>query len=238
MNVCVVSGFVQLPSHPRKVEEYQALGAKLMKALNEVGADNIFAFPAYEECWLAKFLTSREKAGYPLPMHSRGDNPQKNTMPFHVVQHQKTEWLANAAQLEKDTDTFVWMDYGIMHQPGVTAAVIQEFLPKIVKDDFAIPGCWDQYYRTIQAVNWRFCGSLIIVPRQFCHDFDVAVKMVTKERIRTTGHVTWEVNDWARVEHSTPLPIRWYKGDHNEQQFTGYNPADAVVSNSRKVRHR
>ena len=219
--VCIVTGFTPIPDHPRSELEYHAWGSRFTEVAGE--HSRVFYDTPLKNCWLQNWLDTRsDKHDFIV---SRGDNPNKNTIAYHAVQHQKTEWLKLATMADDNADTFVWMDYGIFHQPGVTAAVISDFLKRVRPNDFAIPGCWNPKdgVRLDQSMpNWRFCGSLAIVPRQYVVEFDALVKMTTKARVRFLNHLTWEVNDWADVELMKKLPIRWYEADHNEKQFTNY----------------
>lgn len=212
----VVTGFVPIENHPRPMEEYSALGDQLrginapLKAFYNIVAD----------CWLFKEIAKL----HAIPTHSVGDNPAKNSLQYHIVNHQKTEWLGAASLLDKEADVFVWVDYGIMHVPGVTPAVINSFLEKVKKDDLAIPGCWGRDIPLDDSVvNWRFCGGLLVVPRPMLMRFDREFKDRTMRNVRLKMNVTWEVNDFARMEKYGSVPIRWYQADHNETMFTGYS---------------
>ena len=214
--VRIVTGFTPIPGHPRKEEEYHRL-AKQFHTVH--GALRTHYETPLSDCWLQQWLGKYR----PVPfLVSRGDNPEKNTEAYHVVQHQKAEWLKLATMADDDAETFIWLDYGIFHQ-GVTATVISDFLKRVRLNDFALPGCAG-YSREWPdtSPNWRFLGSLMIVPRQHISAFDALVKLVTKERIRINNRLSWEVNDWARVEALSKLPIRHYEADHNETQFTNY----------------
>jgi len=214
--VRVVTGFVSIPGHPRPEEEYH----QLAHGFGELAVPPIIYITQLHDCWLQQWL---DKSRPPNLLVSRGDNPAKNTESYHIVQHQKTEWLKLATMADDDAETFIWMDYGIFHQPGVTAAVISEFLKRVRPNDFAIPGCWSlQHPCNLDSPSWRFCGSLIIIPRQYVSTFDALVKLVTKQRVRESGRITFEINDWAEVERMKKLPIRWYGADHNRKQFTNY----------------
>ena len=218
MKVQIVTGYVPIPNHPRSAEVYGELGEKLA----QVRAAPIKSFySSVPECWLYKTLKALEFD----PTHSEGDNPQKNSLAYHIVQHQKTQWLAKAAAKITDADTFVWLDYGIFSLPGVTKEIIEDFIGRVKKNDLAIPGCWDKGPVSDNHPCWRFCGSMLIVPRQWVDQLNFAVKTVCFSHLQLIRNVTWEVNTWAGVERTGKLPIRWYKADHNETMFTNY-PGD------------
>jgi hypothetical protein len=242
INLQVVTGYVPIANHPRTAAEYGELGDKL----RDVKAPLKAFYTQLQACWLKRYIDEQPFKVTPC----EGDNPAKNSLAYHIVNHQKVMWLQEAAA-ESKADTFIWMDYGICHQPGVTADVINEFLGAVAKDDLAIPGCWDGPqildYRDSDPIPdisratdfiddnnpcWRFCGSLMIVPKQFVLPLAIATMKQASETIKRTHRVPWEVNTLARVERRyRVLPIRWYKADHNETQFTNYEaPGDHVSS--------
>ena len=220
--VKVVTGFVQIPNHPRKEEVYVDWGNRLKSAM---GVRPIQAFYYdVKDLWLTQFIERLPPMEPPLKW-AQYDNSAKNSLEYHCVQHQKVEWLATAANLDQDADTFVWLDYGIMHLPGVNGDYLTTFLDKIVKNDFAIPGCWpknemDEW----DCPNWRFCGSMLIVPRKDIDNLAKAFKAVTRMFIRSMKKVSFEVNMLALVEQTHIPNLRWYAADHNATMFTNYEP--------------
>jgi|SRR5665647_236076 len=220
MTIRVVTGYVPIPGHPRTAAEYGALGEPL----------GLMPFPTkafyhkVERCWLYKEVI---KSGKSLT-HSKGDNPKKNSMAYHIVQHQKFEWLGAASLLDMNADTFVWLDYGILHVPGVTVAVIEKFLHEVDANGnggvVSIPGCWPVNYSFYKDdnPNWRFCGGLLVVPRELVKPLALEMRNATLRGIKNTDNITWEINDLARVERKGKIPIRWYQANHNETMFTGY----------------
>lgn len=212
----IITGYVPIPNHPRNAQEYGKLGDKLA-AIRSVPLRAFYG--TVPDCWLFKALKAMDKTNF---THSEGDNPKKNSLAYHIVQHQKIHWMMQEAQRDHDTDTFIWMDYGIFHQPGVDIVEIEKFLQRVKKDDLAIPGCWDIRPVTDASPCWRFCGSLAVVPRQWVLPFSNLIKLSLFTHLKFTQNIPWEVNTWARVEQGNSLPIRWYKADHNETQFTNY----------------
>jgi hypothetical protein len=155
--------------------------------------------------------------------HSQGDNPAKNSMEYHAVQHNKLQWLEQALQYDTEADVFVWLDYGCMRLPGFDSNTLQEFLRRVRKNDLAIPGCWEKRDVVDYYPCWRFCGTALVVPRADVMPLNKAFKAVTRTRVRTMRNVSWEVNDLAVMEllHVGPS-IRWYQADHNASMLTGY----------------
>lgn len=220
--VRVVTAFVPINGHPRPLAEYEALGQKLSGALGL--ADLAVYYDLIHTLWLTQFLEKLPFMEPPLSW-ATGDNPKKNSLEYHCVQHEKFAWLARAANEDQESDTFVWMDYGIMSQPGITGEIVQDFLRKIRKNDFAMPGCWTPTPDPMDAFPcWRFCGSLMIVPRADTHRMLELVQAVTRLYVRSMKKVTWEVNTLARCEPMLQKAgLRWYQADHNATQFTHYD---------------
>lgn len=216
--VKIITGYVPIKDHPRTPKDYGKLGDKLAE-IRSVPIKAFYGMP--HSCWLTKFVWEMG-----ITQHSEGDNPQKNSMLYHAVNHQKVQWLADAAALDPEPDVFVWLDYGIMHVPGVTKEVIEKFLERVGNDpltSISIPGC-PGYEGEIDDSRpwWHFCGGLMVVPRKFCSLFANEFRTTTMQHILRTKNVTWEVNDLARFARLGRVPIRWYAADHNETMFTNY----------------
>jgi hypothetical protein len=215
-----VTGFVPVIGHPRTVAEYGALGEKLM----ELPQGTVHPFyQKVEDCWLSKYISGKGIS----PTWSVGDNGKKNSLKYQIATHQKFAWLSMALAHDPTPDTFVWIDYGIHHVPGVTTEVIKDLLDRIKPKDFAIPGCWAKDDPRCSSVgdmwpNWRFCGGVMVVPREQVVPLFAAVKRAVRSHLDFTNNITWDVNNLARVETGGVLPIRWYQADHNETMFTAY----------------
>lgn len=220
--VKVVTGYVPIAGHPRPVAEYGALGEQLAAAVCPVAPIKAH-YTKLEDCWLWRALEKWTRI-----KHAEGDNAAKNTLAYHCVNHQKTEWLAIEAIDDPEPDVFVWIDYGIFHVPGITVASIMAFLSKVAQvndENIYIPGCWGPDYSVADDMPcWRFCGGVMIVPRSQAPILDKEYKIKTLKNIKRTKMVTWEVNDLARLERYTHLPIKWYQANHNETIFDGFNP--------------
>jgi hypothetical protein len=212
-----VTGYIPIQGHPRTAAEYGELGELFAKI-----SGDFYVQPFYEtigETWLAKTI---QNSGVDVS-HSVADNPKKNTLAYHCVQHQKFGWLVKAAVANPLAEIFVWMDYGIAHVPGVTVDVVNAFMADVRPDDFAIPGCWprDGLMISDHWPCWRFCGGLIVIPKRLVWPVYKGIKKQVETHIKATGNVEWEVNTLARAEPSLP-PIRWYQADHDETMFENY----------------
>lgn len=215
--VKIITAYVPLKDHPRTPEEYGALGENF----RGVTAAPVKAFYMnIVDMWLARFAWEQTNK----VTHSEGDNPKKNTLNYHCVQHQKFSWLGAASLADPEPDVFVWMDYGIFHQPGVTATVINDFVKRVDDKAVYVPGCWPNLPVDDKMPNWRWVGSMISVPRRFLRELDNRFREETRRQIWKTNNVTWEVNDFARMEQNYKLPfLHWYGADHNETQFTNWS---------------
>ncbi len=220
--IAAVTAFVPIPGHPRTADEYYALAVPLLVLGQQMPL--LAIEEELEACWLYQYL--HEVYGKPSRVkHSVSDNPKKNSLAYHIVQAQKTEFLLSAAQASDfGFDTYVWIDYGIMHVPGVTVPVIKEFMKRADGEQtIAIPGCWGpDYTYNDQHPCWRFCGGVIVVPRKYLVAFDAAMKHEYAYALREHDRVSWEVNMLAQVERHHDLPIWWYQADHNASMFTSY----------------
>jgi hypothetical protein len=218
--VKVVTGIVTLPDHTRKRAEYDKLFEKLLGALG----DNVpmLVEQTVQQLWMTPFIEGLSGRGHTVS-HSQGDNPLKNSMEYHAIQHQKFEWLEMAARHNEDADSFLWLDYGIMRLPGFNSEYLTDFLRRVKKNDLAVPGCWEKKEVVDHYPCWRFCGSMFLIPRQDVFPLNQAFKAITRLYVRSMRNVTWEVNDLARMELAHVGPhIRWYPADHNATMLTGY----------------
>jgi hypothetical protein len=219
MNARLVTAYVPIPGYPcRTPKEYGELGEKL----SGVPVRKKAFYNKPNELWLTKYI-----AGLPFkPNISRGDYPEKNTLLYHAVNHQKSTWLVQAADAHPDADWLVWVDYGIFSQPNISNQIICEMFDRVERtNDQAIyaPGCWDKPL-AIEASYpcWRFCGSVIAVPRKLVDAFDYGCRVAARKHISSTKNVCWEINTWAKLEATGKLPFHWYKADHNATQFTSF----------------
>lgn len=221
--VQVVTGYCPILGHPRSAEEYGKLGEKIFIPLVQAGVNVKKYMEPIEACWLHKYVSRFRQP----PQPSVGDNPAKNTLAYHIVQHQKFAWLLKAAIEDPRPDVYVWIDYGIGHLPGVTADVVWDFLERVKDHDdtVAIPGCWpkDPDRIDFRFPCWRFCGGVLVVPRQRVHKLLKTIKTAALKHINLIKNVEWEVNTLARAELLNQLSLRWYQADHNQTMFTGYS---------------
>jgi hypothetical protein len=225
MKARLVTGYIPIIGQPRGVKEYGELGEKL----GGVPVRKKAFYMRVEDTWLAQHVRLLPYR----PSWSAGDNPDKNSLAYHCVQHEKIKWLKQAAIENPDDDIMVWVDYGIFHQPGVCNEAIVRFMQSL--DDRAIyaPGCWGAS-KHVDPNNpcWRFCGSVLAVPSRYVEQLDQEITDQARATVAVTQNVEWEVNTWARAEAKSSLPWCWYKADHNVSQFT-----DAPTMRRGKKKH-
>lgn len=218
--IAPVTAYVPIADHPRPASVYGEQGDKLRDALGDFRP--IEFHETISSLWMTPFI--EKFANRAAVTHSQGDNPAKNSMEYHAIQHNKFEWLERAAEMDKDADTFIWLDYASMLLPGFNKDTLQDFLGRVKKNDLAIPGCWEKKPVNDYYPCWRFCGTMFIVPREDIRPLNKAFKALTRIRVRSMRNVSWEVNDLAHLElmHVGPQ-MRWYAADHNARMLTEYN---------------
>lgn len=216
----VVTGYVEIPEHPRTRDEYLVLGTRLAEA----HAPLMLMEDRLDECWLYKYIDESGKTY----THSISDNPKKNTLAYHIVQAQKSEWLVRALDVLPMfglPDVMVWVDFGIFSVPGITLEILNDFIRRAAfEESIAIPGVWSSEFQyDDKNPCWRFCGGVLVMPRKHAEKFDQEMKQEYKRWMELTGNVSWEVNTMARLENTKPwLPIRHYYADHNSSIFVNY----------------
>jgi hypothetical protein len=218
--IVAVTAFVPIPGHPRPPEEYHRLAAPLRAMSSEIPL--LAAVVDLDQCWLYQYL---DEGHVDEVEHPVSDNPRKNSLAYHIVQAQKTDFMMSAAAAcGIEPDVYVWIDYGILHVPGVTTDIIRDFLKRAENEQaIAIPGCWGpDYDYDDDHPCWRFCGGVMVVPRQYLAEFDLAMKEEYIYWLQRFHRISWEVNTLARVERRTNLPIWWYQADHDATMFTNY----------------
>ena len=222
---CLVTGYVRLDLANRCHDRYADLGRQLtalhrptVAFLDGLEADSeATVLPAsLDRCWLWQHArNARTPPG----------NPAKDTAAYHSVQHQKSAWLAEASN-RTDAQVLVWIDYGILHVPGVTLQLIGQFLQRAgTASRITLPSIWPLAVDTPVDSSrpcWFVAGGVVIVPRHMAHTWHVMVEDEALTHLRKTGQVTWEVNTWARVIQQHPSMFAVYSADHNATLFSGF----------------
>ena len=179
-----------------------------------------------DDCWARRLL--EENPGLlpsdENPPADRYATPE-DAARSNIVLLQRYEWMRLAAELHPDVDVFAWVEYTVLKQRNVTESVIRGFLDTLEQmpvDAITLPGIWPKGPIDDRAAHWRFAGSCWIAPRSLLEPLADVIKEVATLRTRRTGRISWDMNTMAYVELLDVLPIRWYPGDHDETQFTGF----------------
>jgi hypothetical protein len=199
MSVCVVTGYVPLPCTHRSPEVYAALGGRLL----DVCPRSVFFRRPLADTWMAKRLGGVEPGG-------------KDTTAYHCVQHEKFQWLEDAAAAV-DATTLVWVDYGILHMPGMDESVVSRFLERVESSppDRIVSPSAGHGFRGHPTPDWMFLGAVLIVPRKYAS----WLLQRCKER---ASHESWEVNTLSAVESENPEMFGFYGADHNSSIMANY----------------
>lgn len=205
---CLVTGYIRLDLANRSHAEYDQLGALLLEAADCV--DQITFGGTVDACWHWAISD-----GARLP----AGNPEKDTRAFHAVQHEKTGWVAAAAE-RTDAEVLVWMDYGILHVPGITPEAVTAFLEraaaKAPRDRVGMASIWGPpaIAPLPHRVAWHCAGGVFTVPRHLALTWHQAV-VDAAVRTRSKGWATWEVNDWAAAWATNLSMVRPWACDHD-----------------------
>ena len=220
MQVCMVTGYIPLVQNKwRSAATYGELGEKL----SGVPVPKKAFYMKVEDTWLYKFV----KDTTPPPRASLDNHPEKNSLEYMCAIHQKTSWLAQAADERPDADWLVWVDYAIFHQPGISNEVIYNFFEKLKQtpdDKIYAPGRLDKGIIESAVPCWRFLASALAVPRRYVDQLDFSCRTTARHHIIQTQNVEWEVNTLARVEQNNryKMPFHWYKADFDGSLFTNF----------------
>jgi hypothetical protein len=227
----LVTGYVRLNSGHRPHARYLELGRRLVglglptMCFYDGEPRDVLPTPATDvrgaslrSCWLY------EAAKTALPP---GGTPNKDSVDYCVVQHQKTAWLAEAARLTGDT--VIWIDFGIFHlKAPITDRMVRTFFDQVEAappDRITIPAIWPMHGRPLidwTKPAWYVAGGVVVVPPGLAEWFhETAVKYATLQ-MESSLRATWEVNTWSAILRDHPEKFRTYAADHDQRIFTGY----------------
>jgi hypothetical protein len=222
----VVTGYVRLDNGNRSHDSYAALGNRLLSLPVPItafvdplgttairpGASVDVRGASLDDCWLWKI--GRHAAVPP-------GNPVKDTLSYHAVQHEKTAWLA-AVAADCPENMLAWVDFGILHVPGVTeggiVGLVERVSARAPRDRVTVASIWGppqpEQIET-QSVQWWCAGGVLIVPRTMAGWLHRRVQQSAASLLASNGRLTWEVNVWAEVWSRHPERFRHYRCDHN-----------------------
>lgn len=241
-HVKIVSGYIPLPEVVNVDEtRFRKLGVLLHDALpyedrklsaeffDETDEDGIFDTWIWR--WAQKNGLNLEPSD-PDPDPARFDPPVEGKLLSNFVMHQKYEWLALAAIEDPDPNIFCWIDYGVLKQSGMTPEVITDFCDRLVdcpseylNGRITAPGIRHTISAPVPEESWdRFCGSVVIVPRDMVFKLANEMKRQAMKTIRATNKVTIETNTLAELEYFKILNFNWYGAYWGAGMFANFQP--------------
>ena len=167
-------------------------------------------------------------------------NPGKDTLEYMMVQCQKTEWMAIAAQSDKSLSAkeYVWIDFGGFHMFHGKIDVFQTELYMLrsrIQRRLILNGessricfarCWDPnmiYYGNIyRDVNWLFAGSVFGGGANCLNRFAMKMREKCLQILREKNTLMWEINIWALLYREAEDMFLLYPSDHSEIIVRGY----------------
>jgi hypothetical protein len=227
MKALCVTGFVDNPFPARHLSQdaCRDLGGRLKAALG----DRLLAFDQanrLETCWAYELLANNPGL---LPSCSNPPADRFATpadmVRSNIVLLERYRWMAAAAAADPDLEVVAWVEYTVLKQRGVTPEVLAGFADALERtpcDAVTLPGCRDKGPIDDSEAHWRFVGSCWVCPARLAGQVYRAVRDVVTLRTEMTGRLSWDMNSMAYVELLDVLPIRWYRGNHDETQFTRY----------------
>ena len=153
---------------------------------------------------------------------------EKDTFEYLTLMNTKSEFVDRAARANIfNTPQFAWIDFNIFHvikNNDLSIANLKKIAQcRLAKDiNILFPGCWsagtkcDELWK---AINWRFCGTFHIGTREGVIDMQERIKYNLANMLYLQDGLTWEVNIWAHLEHTTNWKPSWYASNHNDKLF-------------------
>ena len=195
------------------------------------------------------FLWSYRAMAYKFQLNT--GNPSKDTLEYMMVQCQKTEWMAIAAQMSSRNDSsrndssrnylakeYVWIDFGGFHMFHGKIDVFQTELYMLrsrIERRLKLKGnssricfarCWDPnmvYYGDIyRDVNWLFAGSVFGGSANCLNEFAMKMREKCLQILREKNTLMWEINIWALLYREAERIFLLYPSDHSEIILRGY----------------
>lgn len=143
----------------------------------------------------------------------------KDTREYLSLMNTKIEFLLRSSEICED-ENLIWIDFAILKLFKNKENAIEKLkqYSNLHFKDVTIPGCWNYGTRIyLDYINWRFCGTMLIMPRNHLHKFYNAIKDCYTHFIISDNILTWEVNVWYYVEYSQAKDyIKWYYALHND----------------------
>lgn len=182
----------------------------------------------FEDLWLVR-------EGYPQQAANKRAIDRFPTDADHlrcnVIQHARTQAAMKVYQDDPSIDVVVWLDYGVMKQGAwrgnpVTQAHIREFMHRVADHmpyrDIPFPGIEPRKPIRPYGDNWRFVGSTHIWPTRFLPDIHKCYQSECRKFFMHYAAVPLDLAIWPAVEARSGLPFRFYQGEYDATQFTGF----------------
>jgi len=189
---------------------------------------------AYPNVKLMKTYNLEETLVYKTCQHLEYSLPdtrnfEKDTAEHILIRHSVLELVNHAIEENPWNSThFSWIDISEKFIFDNTDN-IGEFLyilstRKFASNIFLLPGCWNKLDKNkvdvvLNAVHWRFSGSLFLGDTQSISQFYSIYKSMFDTFIKTHKKLVWDFNFWAWLEANTDWKPDWYYGDHNDSIF-------------------
>ena len=215
-------------NNPEKIKEY----IKLFSPLAASGLiihlytsrDLVYYFKDYPSNIKVFIVPLKHLEFYTLCMDEKTEmpnevNPDKDTREYLSLMNAKVELLMRSSQVCED-DTIIWIDFAILKLFSNPEQAIQKFneFNTVSFDKVNIPGCWyngEALY--LNSIQWRFCGSFVVVPRSLIKRFYNDCKDTLYDFNNKDIRVTWEVNVWNHIEYYRGNDyIKWYYALHDD----------------------
>lgn len=237
----VVSGFLADANTHRSLQNYLALGSKLLavpipkviflerRIVRALCHDydrelNILCPFEMEELVLFDALKNNQ-----LEIPRSTTTPEKDTREYLSVINNKTAWARKAAEMNPfETTQFVWIDFGIAHvfdnSDDRFVKAMQE-LPGKAYDKVRIAGIWEPtrpcHADLFHHPMWYFAGGVFGGDRGSLLEFDDLFQKYLKRSV-DANRLTWEVNIWYQVYLERPDLFFVYVSDHSPLILEAY----------------
>lgn len=230
MKVCIFNGYVPRAFNAQHQTETQMLGWS--DQLYDAAPDTkTFVGGRIEDCWAFDMATKINTLAHPVYSADYPHSPTDRYPTAHdallsqILLCQRFDWLAQAAKLYPEVDIWAWVEFTIFKQRGITKEVVQQFLKDIEEhpvDAISLPGILPKQPIVDSVNHWRFAGSAWVCPRKYALTVSAAMKELITFRTKLTHRLCWDNSSWSYMELLNVLPMRWYPGNHDETQLTGY----------------
>lgn len=224
-SVKVITAYCDLGLTKRPKEEFHAFGENLIDACSpDIHAYTYDMHDAWNWSSCKDFPAANARA------YDRFDDDLEHAR-SNLIQHTPIQWLEEACLDFPQTDVFVWMGYSILKQGGHTGNLLKphhvsEFVSKMkswVPDGLPFPGMSPRTDPIDPfGDNWRFCGSTLIVPREYVFRVGRSYRASLGSFVKQHVSIPLDLAIWPMVEFSSGLPWHWYPAEYDYTQLTNF----------------